>query len=272
MADVTETRKAKDRSPVFPFISLEAALGRARQFYEEEKRGVAPFVRAALHWNYSASSSGALQTIAALKNYGLMSESGGTGPSRQLRLTDLALRILLDQRPESEERKEFLRLAAMSPAVSAEIYSKWPEGLPSDSTINHFLVLDKKFNESTALKVVKIVKENHAFASIQLSSNQSVNGMINGDPDFELEGSMIAVEEDKKGVGNRRQVDQEPAKIMASGQQVGASIPVTSSCSMSIVAEGDVTQDGIDRLIQYLQLIKGSFPKSLTEVSDGSMH
>ena len=70
-----ESRK-KDRSPNFPFISLENAIARARAFYDEERKGAAPVTRAAIHWKYSPNSSGLIQTVAALKSYGLMSDEG----------------------------------------------------------------------------------------------------------------------------------------------------------------------------------------------------
>ncbi len=165
--DVVEIKKSKDRSPTFPFITLERAIERARQFYAEEKRGIAPYSRAVIHWNYSEASSGGLQTVAALKNYGLMSEpSVPVAKGRSLQLTDLALRILLDQRPDSTERAAFIREAAFKPTVASEVYGKWAESLPQDATINHFLMLEKKFTEETAAKVTKIIKQNHTLAKI----------------------------------------------------------------------------------------------------------
>jgi hypothetical protein len=173
-AELVEIKKSKDRSPTFPFITLERALERARQFYAEEKRGIAPYSRVVLHWNYSESSSGGLQTAAALKNYGLITEPAVMGAKgRNLQLTDLALRILLDQRPDSTERDAFIRDAAFKPAVAAEVYGKWDESLPQDATLNHFLMLEKKFTEETAAKVTKILKENHAFAKIGSAALES---------------------------------------------------------------------------------------------------
>jgi len=162
MADEMEVRKSVERSPNFPFITLEVALERAAQFYEKEKRGSAPFAIAAQHWRYSPNSSGALQTAAALKSYGLMIDEG-SGASRKLKLTALALRIMLDSRPESCEREEYKRQAALTPAVVADIYQKWDNELPSDATLNHYLVLDRGFNQSTALRAVKILVCNHDF-------------------------------------------------------------------------------------------------------------
>lgn len=161
---------AKDRSPPFPFITLARALERAKAFYGEEKRGAAPLSRAVMHWGYSATSSGGLQTAAALKHYGLLDDVGGAGKERQLRLTELALRILLDSRPHSTERSTYIRQAAGSPIVAQEVQQRWPDGLPSDGTLNHYLVLDRKFNESTALSAIKILKENQQLAhSVQVS-------------------------------------------------------------------------------------------------------
>jgi hypothetical protein len=167
-----ESRKAKDRSPNFPFIPLTTAIGRAREFYNAEKRSAAPYAVAAKHWGYTATSSGGMQTMAALKSYGLMSDDG-VGAQRMVRLSDLGLRIILDNRPDSIERDQFLRKAALNPSVAAQIYKKWPTGLPSDANLNHFLVLDLKFNDVTATKVVKIIKENEKLTATVSSDVES---------------------------------------------------------------------------------------------------
>lgn len=178
MAELSQSKKVKDRSPAFPFIALERALQRAGEFYAEEKRGAAPYTRVVLHWNYTETSSGGLQTLAALKHYGLMEDVGGTGVQRQVRLTELALRILLDTRPDSAEREGYIRQAAMMPPIVTEIYKKWPEGLPGDATINHFLVLEKKFNQETARTTRRILKENQEFAKLAAKQLQSEDAEI----------------------------------------------------------------------------------------------
>ncbi len=182
----TTERKTKERSPGFPFITLEAALTRAQQFQTEERRGSAPFQRAAQHWGYSPASSGLLQTIAALKQYGLLADEG-SGKERKVRLTDLALRILLDIRPESGERKQNIRQAALTPPIAAETHQKWPEGLPSESTLNHYLVLERGFNQSTALKAVMILKENEQFANISTAGGLSGHNKTLTDTTFQQE-------------------------------------------------------------------------------------
>ena len=164
-------RKTKDRSPNYPFIPLDVALDRAAQFYAKEKKGAAPLLVAASHWGYSPSSSGFLQTIAALKSYGLMSDEG-SGSERTVRLTELALRILLDQRPDSSERAQYMRDAALAPPVMRDIYSKFENNLPSEPTLRHFLVFNLSFNNNTASRLARIIFRNQRFTGQISSENE----------------------------------------------------------------------------------------------------
>lgn len=173
MEELVESKPSKDRSPVFPFITLEQALERARTVFAEERRGAFPYLRLVRHWGFTEKSSGALQTVAALKQYQLLNELGGSALTRQFQLSDLAVRILLDTRPLSEEREQLVRKAAMSPAVAAEVYSKWEGELPKEGTINHYLVLERRFLESNAPKVTKILQENHRFAKVAFENHQT---------------------------------------------------------------------------------------------------
>jgi|SRR5450759_1883875 hypothetical protein len=193
MNDSIEQRKTKERSPSFPFIPLEAAIERARQLYAQEKRGSAPFSVTAKHWRFSPSSSGALQTAAALKNYGLLADEG-SGATRKLKLTDLALRILLDARPDDADRKRFMRQAALTPNVAADIYNKWPNGLPSEATLNHYLVLDLGFSQSTAIRTVKIIHVNELFTKYdgqESLSEYHENGQSTHEPSYPMEQQQI---------------------------------------------------------------------------------
>lgn len=175
----------------FPFINLSTALNRAQQFYGAERKGAAPLTVATSHWDYSPTSSGALQTVAALKNYGLMSDEG-SGAARMVRLTDLALRIVLDDRPDSKDREEFIRQAALAPAVIQDIYTKFDGQLPSEPTLRHYLVLDRGFGPDTAAKAVKIVFENESLARLSRSSSLSQGAETEAELDTSM-GSNLAI-------------------------------------------------------------------------------
>ncbi|MDB5929927.1 MAG: hypothetical protein JWR60_1634 [Polaromonas sp.] len=178
MTDPTDTKKSKDRSPSFPFIDLQAAIERVRQMQQEEGRSTVPLSRLVMHWRYSEKSSGALQTVGALKSYGLLEEVGVSSGGRLFKLSDLALRILLDQREDESEKEQYVLKAALNPPVAKDIYSKWSEKLPQDSTINHYLVFEKKFTQSNALTVTKILKQNHTFAKVSVLDGLSLSSKI----------------------------------------------------------------------------------------------
>src|SRR5688572_24804114 len=108
-----QPREKKHRSPAYPFISLQKAVERAQTFYQIERRHAAPMGAAAKAWGYGEKSSGGLQTVSALKQYGLMLDEG-EGDQRKVRLTDRAFRILLDEVKDSPARAAALRAAALS--------------------------------------------------------------------------------------------------------------------------------------------------------------
>lgn len=169
MSESESTTKAKrgtvHRSPSFPAIDLKAAIDRARTFYQHEKRSSANVLVASKHWGYSPQSSGGKQVLAALIAFGLMGDKG-SGDQRQVKLTDLALRILLDERPDSTERDAELRRAALTPKIHAEIFARWPDELPSDPNLRHYLLVEKKFNENSVDDFIKELRSTAEFAGV----------------------------------------------------------------------------------------------------------
>src|ERR1700677_3400789 len=103
-AEVVVKRK-RTRSPAYPYVNLEGALARAKQFYDKEQRNAANINVATKHWGFQEESSSGWQTIAALISFGLMTDEG-TGDKRTVQLTQEALRILLDTRPDSQEKAD----------------------------------------------------------------------------------------------------------------------------------------------------------------------
>ena len=99
----TIIKKAKERSPNYPGINLEAALEKARILREREGKHYAPIETVLKHWGYVPKSSGGLVALSALKKFGLIDDQG-KGEKRQVKLSDLELKILLDDREESKER------------------------------------------------------------------------------------------------------------------------------------------------------------------------
>lgn len=159
----TSSKPKQERSPSFPFISLKKAVERAETLYANHKREAARLVTVAITWGYGAKSSGLLQTVAALKQFGLV-EDLGSGEDRKIQITDLARRILADSRPGARENA--IKEAAVSPKVIAEYLPKWVPERPSDAHCISELHLDRGFTADSARAFLRIFDETVAYANL----------------------------------------------------------------------------------------------------------
>ncbi len=153
------------RSPRYPFISIGKALERTDVLYRAESRNATPVSVILEHWGYKEKSSGGNQTLAALRAYGLL-ETTGSGPSRSLRVTEQARRILLDQREDSTERAVLIREAALEPSIFSELWLKWENAMPSGPSMKHALVFDHNFTEAGADGFIKVFTETVEYARL----------------------------------------------------------------------------------------------------------
>jgi hypothetical protein len=165
-----DSGKKRTRSPAYPFINLEAAIKRAKEFYDEETRNAASVKVAVKHWGYEEKSSGGLQTIAALISFGLLKDEG-IGEKRKLQLTQNALRVLLDQRPDSTERAQLIKQAALTPKIHRDLWKKWGNELPSEHQFRYTLTAEWEppFNEKSVDGFIREYKDTIAFAKLSES-------------------------------------------------------------------------------------------------------
>lgn len=149
---MTDAHKPKyDRSPVYPFISLRKAEERAKTFWQKHRRESARLASVAATWGYGQKSSGLQQTVGALKQYGLIEDSG-SGEERKIQLTDLGMRLVADNREGAREAA--LKEAAMRPRLFQE-YRRWFVDTPSSQHCLSELELDRGFNPLAARTFLK---------------------------------------------------------------------------------------------------------------------
>lgn len=256
-----EQKPKKMRSPAYPGINLEIALKRAKGLYDKERRNPVAYAVAVGYWGFGAKSSGGLVSVAAMKSFGLIEDIERGAGGRVIKLTDVAFRVLLDERPNSEEKAQLIKQFALRPKIHASLWRKYGAELPSDSNLKHALIFDFKFNENTVDEFIKEYKETIRFAGLKASDTLSPSG----EDKIDLETT------DGEEHMQDQQVTQSVLKDqkLLAGKPVGSSIPVTKDCSMSVLAVGTVTQKGLDQLINYLKLIRGSFPADEGE-NDGA--
>jgi hypothetical protein len=175
-------KKAQEgRSPSFPFVDLKKALERADTFRQVEGKHLVPVASAKKAWNLGDETAAGRRTVAALTQFGLFHDEG-FGEARKVKLSEMALNILLDKQPQSAERDELIRRAALTPPIHKELWGKWQNELPSDATIETYLVRDRGFSSNGALDVIAEYKNTLAFAKLSQSDNMSaVNNNIQED-------------------------------------------------------------------------------------------
>ncbi len=166
--------KAKGRSPSYPAIDLQTALGRAQTLYEHERRNAAPVDTILQHWGYRPKSGLGLVTLAALKKFGLLIDQG-QGAARTARLSDLALKIILA--PEgSPDRQGGIQEAAVKPAIHHEVFDRFGFEPFSDANLKYFLRFDRKFTDNGADEFIDEYRSTMAFGGLTESANLSTNG------------------------------------------------------------------------------------------------
>lgn len=156
---------ARKRSPAYPAIDLKTAIDRARSLYATEHENLVPLESVLASWKLSVTSGGGMAQIAALRYYGLL-EQKKSKTGRQVKLSALALDIILDDRENSGERQTAIRQAALKPTLHAELWEKWGANLPSDQTFRHYLLRDRGFNSSYVGNAIETYKDTFAFAKL----------------------------------------------------------------------------------------------------------
>jgi hypothetical protein len=162
---LTPKRNAPTRSPSFPYVSLKEALEKAEVFRLKEGRNAASFEVGVSHWRYSPKSSGAKQTVAALRAFGLFDPEG------PLKLTDTALRVLMDKREPSPEREGLIRRLALNPPMHKRLWERYGVHLPSHANLRHALIFDDGFNENAVEDFIEEYKATIEFARLAESGS-----------------------------------------------------------------------------------------------------
>lgn len=155
----TTTKTPKLRSPNYPFIGLEEALNRLRSINELGRGHFVPVTAAREKWGYQQVAGD--RTVAALKAYGLV-EVIGESEKRQLKPTEQGSKILENH----SQKTELIKSAALTPALHAEIWSKYNGNLPDNAVIKEYLRWEKKFNPDNINKFLKQFRGTITFASL----------------------------------------------------------------------------------------------------------
>jgi hypothetical protein len=162
------------RSPSYPGIDLEKALSRAKEFYDKDQDRWANTEVIIKCWGFG--NSGIAQvTLAALKKFGLL-EDEGLGIRRKAKLSKLALSILRDDRPDTSEKENRIKEAALTPEIHQEVWKEFHGSLPSDENLKYSLRNEREFSDRGAREFIEEFKATIAFAKLDNSYDISSIG------------------------------------------------------------------------------------------------
>jgi hypothetical protein len=249
----------KERSPSFPYISLRKAVERARSMLDRYKREPARVIVVGSVWGLGAKSSGLQQTVAALKQYGLLHDSGSK-EDRKVTLTPLALRILIDTRPG--QREDGLREAAIKPRLFNE-YQRWAAHRPPDDHVMSELRFDRGFTEEAAKTFIRVFFDTMDFAGVgEEYEPDAIDELALSEPtDAEVEAAAARVDETlaREAAVARNLRPPSPASYQA---QILADAPLAERIKIQLsvgaieVAALVRTPAEADVLIQFIQANK----------------
>ena len=250
---------AKQRSPSYPGITLEAAIGRARTFFKAEGKHEALVSTAVGHWKYGPKSSGGLVTVSALKSYGLM-EDKGNGADRKVYLTQLGLCIVQDERMVSPERDAAIRTAALSPQILADLWSKYGLDRPSDDTVSHYLKVEREYTPKAAVEIIKMYEAAITFAKLDSERaepsepEENVDADANTDMDTE-ELTSAASPGTEPTYRKSSALPQEAVGRPGKGkeEEIG-NVRVSRTTTIRLVASGPYSRQSIEALVAQLKL------------------
>ena len=254
-----ETLKAKRvRSPAYPGITLEEALIKAEIIRKAEGKNEASVNTILSHWNYSPKSGAGLVALSALVKFGLLSDNG-VGKNRRLRLTDLALKILLDDRPDSSERLALMREAALTPSIHKELWDKYQGALPSDLNLRFCLRTEKRFQDNAADELIKEFRKTLDFTKLGESAIISPKGEEKPDPEGELEMPDLLTD-NKHGMAQGQEKKAETSKQDISNLQRTTKqmpIPLTNAPWGVLQLPYPMTEEDWQEFEEFLSHMKG---------------
>lgn len=162
-------KKKRARSPGYPGVDLRQALELTGTVYEQARHHPIATEAVFQAWGLKPKTGQSVTTIAALKKFGLLEPLG----SGKVKVTDLALNILLDEREDSQEKAELIRQAALTPRIHDELWNQYGGDLPGNQALKFYLLRDRQFTDSGADDFIREFRKTIAFAGLSYGDVQS---------------------------------------------------------------------------------------------------
>ena len=247
--DIANSKAPRDRSPGFPFISLETAVQRLSQIEQKFGRHPTPVNKVGLAWEMKENSSQADQTVAAMKYFGLV-EYEGSGLSRRVFITEDGRNYLRAQ--QEGIKKDLLKKFALNPREITKFWEKWGKDRPHDSVCLDELILNHKYNENAAPKFLKIYDETIEFSGLTEFDKSGEPVLFTDNAEVSHKNSL-----NQKDSANNRFTFNQPLKStteLMAGERILQDGILSQNTKYRIIVSGKISTKELDRLIKKLQM------------------
>lgn len=145
---------SRQRSPNFPYHTLEAADHAALTLYDKDRRAIIAREVAAKHLGFAGLNGSAKRILATLNQFGLVEDL------RDGRLKVSPLGEAIAHPKDAGERYDLLRQALQNPRIFRSILDQFSDGeLPSKETLVASLVREYRFTRLAAEACAKSLSE-----------------------------------------------------------------------------------------------------------------
>ncbi len=243
--------KTKDRSPSFPFISLSAAASRLEAFEKTFGRHPAPANKAGRAWSMKENSSQALQTLAALKAFGML-DYQGSGTERAAYITDDGRAYL--RASGDAAKREVLKRLALKPKMLAQYWQEWKADRPIDDICMDQLILKGRFTHGAAETFLRVYDDTISYAGLgDFDIVASLEQTTAGGEDFEVA---------RDDVSLRKPPHKPPLKgkgaLLVDGERILQDGILSRDATYRIVVSGKIGAREIERLISKFGTRQGN--------------
>jgi hypothetical protein len=177
-AAAESTTAPRDRSPAFPVIALEAALGKLAEFETHYKRTPARPEKVGEAWNIKTKAY-ADRIAAALRYFGLL-EYQGAGKERSIVISEAGRKYLRAQ--QDELKREIAKAAALRPKQIAKHWNDWGADRPADAACLDSL-MEQGFSDGGARDFLKVYDATITYAKLSDSDKAPLEGENEDEPE-----------------------------------------------------------------------------------------
>jgi hypothetical protein len=245
---VAEKRK---RSPRHPHHSLQDAIERVKQIYRAEHTHSADREAIAEDLGYTGLNGASVKWISTLKNYNLLEDEG----NGLMRVSDDAVTLI--ELPEDDfERALALQRVAFAPELFAALRDIYPERLPSDANMRHFLIRNMGFLPKAVDGVIRVYRDNLTFVAEEVgeyTAGQSVE-------EQPMEVTQVQPQPSTVGTTTPRAGNGTLAPVEDSHFTESLEYRISGDSKVRLLFDGVVTREAIGKLIAYLELGQDDFP------------